>query len=296
MKTSNDSRVVVIMIVLFLCGGAWGSEASAPDHIHVWLEMQQSEFVFCTDVWTYLFVENLGTDSVNVPFASDDRPRVLSINISERSAGLLPFTGAENPANYPDISLGPGDTVVFPIWLLNGYSQGGGSRSGPPPAIPVGDYTMSAAYAGKYYTNKVTFRVRPPSPDENEIITEYAATRRRLRHGQDRMNDFAALFEKYIDTPFGTRIGEHVLAVGAGCHAPDSVQRQYAEMFIEHYPRDGQCVFAWQRLLHTSSQEQFSSFLSQKDGVLGTRYARFMLRLALWTTGKSEQLDEVMGQ
>jgi hypothetical protein len=293
MKRSKIACLAALAIALAVLTST--AQANPDRQIAVWLEMPEEKYVYCQYIWLYLFVANNGDETIAIPYASEEQRQIIDLSIVDQSGEKLPYFGPVDVPPHEDVRLAPADTIMFPLNVLNGYSVYEG-RQGPPLYVPVGEYHATALYWGDYRTNEVRFTVRPPSVHEQEIIDEFAATSRQYRHGMDRVRDYIALFEKYRDTPFGSRIGDLVVGLMWCNETTDSLKQHYAGMMFDTYGADGTSQLALEWLLRTMSEDKAIAFLRPRREMFTNKYTRFMLKQAARSTGKDSVYREVMGQ
>jgi hypothetical protein len=183
---------------------------------------------------------------------------------------------------------------MFTIRLLETHALRPIPWTSYPPSVPVGKYTVSAIYWGDFVSEEMSFEIRTLYQEEEATISRYCDLRFGRIHGLERLNACLELLQRYADTPFGPRIGYHVMTLSLSNNAPDSLQIHYATKFLDLYPDNGSAWVAYGRLMNLLGDEGFRQLMRSRRSWLENRYNCFLLKQAAHELGKDYLAEEVM--
>jgi hypothetical protein len=285
--------VVVPTLLLLVFGRANGDDVSEPTNLRLWLEMTKSDYKLCENVWIYLFVVNNGPMAVQLPIVDvEDRPN-LTLEIVHGSGKILRYGGASEGYDKGAVTVEPGDTVMFPINLSDGFSKGGGWTTKYPESIPLGECTISAKYLKRYETDKIVFRVLSLDKREEAVVLDFFGVLKSGTHGEQRFNKYIDLFERNENTLIGADLGSFILVKLAGRKEKEAQRIDLAKKLIDLYPDNGCAYLAFRILVLRLPDQELKSLLEQRKAILQRKYTRFMFRLAANRYNKSYLIKEV---
>jgi hypothetical protein len=291
-------RSLFVLALMMQLNSVARAQLKAHD-LHARIEFAKQEYLECESVWLFLFIENRGTEAVEIQRIGPTDTHLFSVNLTDSLGKRLDYTGIIIDYAYgyqpPKVSIAAGDTAVFPIDLIEGYGMGG-LYTHLPLHIPVGSYTVSGTLFADIQVNKCVFTVTPLDDQSDSLLAAYWKIACTVPDRLTSAERIANLLAEHPTCPATRVLCEYLLADVAYQPELYQLKMNHYKMVIERFPESGLFQRSIDWLMGRLSQAELRELYGGDKKFKRSRIASFVFRKEAHRLGRDDLAQEVMGQ
>jgi len=273
---------LILLTLLSQCFLPWGSrvfDTSQVQDVETWIEMPKTEYKMCEQTGLFLFIVNLGEDTLRIPRINEIEWSLFEVDLLNPEGEKLKYTGITPPHVFFFTLLPPLDTVLFIIDLTDGYSPVYALYTKFPLHFPPGRYRVSGTLLGRFQTNELSFEVQPLTPEEEELVAKFNSTSRRLRGMAKIADEYWRLMKENFDSPMDPQRQVYL--------------EQYWLSLLQRYPDALRAKGAVYYLMKTKNDRELRRFFSSEKAHMKHRYVHLYVKQVARELGKEHLFEEV---
>jgi hypothetical protein len=293
-KVRTRIIIVVAIILLGMCSPLFAdSTVVASGGLNVWTELAKTEYRMCEEVTLFIGVTNITSHNVEAPYVEEGSIQNLTMVLVKSDGRRQRYHGVSETTIRNPILIAPGDTVMFPIMVVDCFGSIG-TRNELPGCIPPGDYSLEITYGGKYKFEITKLRILDTYSEDSVQIDRLNRVMMSQQPIQERIQMYLALYNSLVSTPLQGKAASDFLSELTRDLGQPITNLAMIKRIIHENPASGHMRWGFVALTRYFGDDQLKKAIREDPQLMTNRLSRNLLRIALYGIGKIDLYNEVM--